>query len=196
MGGYLSDHAPLDDGGFLAYARGMGAPQFARIVEHAEPLTDLTRFRFPSSVRRRYERLRQFPRGLLVFGDAICSFNPVYGQGITVAAMEALALREELRRGTDRLAQRFFRRAARIIDSAWMVVTGTDARILDITEHNTLANRVLGKYLDTLHVAAKTDPQVANAFLRVANLMTEPTTLLTPSMLWRVRRAYRAQLPG
>ncbi|MEP6493320.1 MAG: monooxygenase [bacterium] len=191
MGGYDGDHAPADEAGMLEYARGMGAPQFASVIEQAEPVSDPITYRFPASVRRRYERLRRFPRGLLVFGDAICSFNPVYGQGMTVAVMQSLALRDELAGDANTLAQRFFRRAARIVDTPWTIVIGTDARILDIDKHNGLGNRLLGGYLDNLHTAALSDARVADAFLRVANLMAAPTVLLAPAMLWRVWRGAR-----
>jgi 2-polyprenyl-6-methoxyphenol hydroxylase-like FAD-dependent oxidoreductase len=192
MGGYAGDHAPLDAAGMLAYARELGAPQFAEVLEHAEPISDPITFRYPASVRRRYEHLRRFPRGLLAFGDAICTFNPVYGQGMTVAAMQALALRAALGCGTLGLARRFFRRAARLIDIPWTMVIGNDARILDIARYNGRVNRLLGAYLDRLHVAARTDAAVAVAFLRVANLMASPASLLAPAMLWRVWRASRA----
>jgi len=192
MGGYAGDYAPTDDAGMLEYARGMGAPQFAQVVEHAEPLSEPLTFRYPASMRRRYEKLRHFPAGLLAFGDSICSFNPVYGQGMTVAAMESLALAAALARGRDNLARRFFKRAARIVDIPWTIVIGNDARILGIERPNGRANRMLGAYLDRLHIAATHDPNVAGAFLRVANLMAAPTALLTPAMLWRVWQGSRA----
>jgi hypothetical protein len=98
------------------------------IVAHAEPLGDFVRYRYPANLRRRYERLAEFPKGYLVFGDALCSFNPVYGQGMTVAAQEAMLLRECLDAGATDLAQRFFTRAAAVIDTPWDIAVGNDLR--------------------------------------------------------------------
>src|SRR3712207_9176405 len=81
------------------------------------PLDEPRRFRFPASVRRRYERLARSPRGLLVTGDAVCRFDPGYGPGMTVACLEVLVLRDVLRQGLDRLtlAQAVWRRSRTVV---------------------------------------------------------------------------------
>jgi len=142
---------------------------------------------FPASIRRRYERLRQFPDGLLVVGDALCSFNPVYGQGMSVAALEALALRGCLARGDQPLAQRFYRQAARIIDSPWEIVAG-DLRFPQAEGRRTPARRLANAYLLWLYPAAERDPVLSNAFFRVTGLLERPQSLLRPGIAWRVLR--------
>src|SRR6185436_6497110 len=85
---------PRDHAGFVDFSRTLAGPQLTEILSVAQPIGEPATLRFPSSIRRRYELLRRLPDGLLALGDAIASFNPTFGQGITVAAKQALLLRE------------------------------------------------------------------------------------------------------
>jgi hypothetical protein len=137
-------------------------------------------------VRRRYERLRGFPAGLLVFGDAVCAFNPVYGQGMTVAALEAVALRDHLARGVDAL--RFFREISPLIDVPWDISTGGDLGFPGVEGRRTLKVRIGNAYMSRLHAAATNSSEVTKAFFRVAGLVDPPQALMRPSLVVRVLR--------
>ena len=166
----------------------MTAPEIHQVVTTAEPLSDFQTYRFPASQRRRYEKLARFPQGLLAFGDAICSFNPVYGQGMTVAAQEAAALDECLRSGLDNLAQRFFKAAAAVADVPWDIAVGNDLRHPAVQGPRPAFVRFINWYIGKLHMAAQHDAKLSNAFLSVANLVAPPPVLLKPSVAWRVLR--------
>jgi len=125
VGGYFGDVAPDNAQMFAAYTGSFPTQEIHDIVARAEPLSDFRTYRYPANLRRRYERLARFPNNYLVFGDAICSFNPVYGQGITVAAQEAVLLRDAVRAGTAGLARRFFNAAAAVIDTPWVSRSAT-----------------------------------------------------------------------
>src|SRR5690606_15747079 len=128
----------------------------------------------PSNLRRRYERLRRSPAGYLVFGDALCSFNPIYAQGMAGAALEAKALMACLAQGEARLVERFFRRAAALVDIPWSTAVGNDMRFAETTGPRTAMTRFINWYLGKLHHAAHHDAEVSLAFLRVANLLAPP----------------------
>jgi len=186
LAGYRGERAPLDLDGFLGYAARLTNPDLVEALRGAEPLDDGATHRFPASVRRRYDRLRRFPDGLLVFGDALSSFNPIYGQGMTVAAREALALRRCLRSGPGRLPRRFFRAAAREVDAAWKIVMGSDLRIPAVEGARPLPVRVMNAYIAGLLRCAQGDAGLAEAFLRVAYLVDRPERLLRPGVALRV----------
>ncbi|MEU0588591.1 FAD-dependent monooxygenase [Streptomyces sp. NPDC006132] len=196
--GYGGHHPPTDPAGFLEFAKPVLPSDVFEALCAAEPLDDPVAHRYPASVRRRYERLRRFPEGLLVFGDAICSFNPVYGQGMSVAALQAAALRECLAQGPDRLSYRFFRAAARRIEVAWQMAVGSDLALPQVEGDRPLPVRLTNAWFERLLTAAERDPALTQEFVKVSSLLSPPLILLHPVTVGRVvlgnlRRTPRAR---
>jgi catechol 2,3-dioxygenase-like lactoylglutathione lyase family enzyme/2-polyprenyl-6-methoxyphenol hydroxylase-like FAD-dependent oxidoreductase len=184
--GYDGHHPPTDPEGFLAFVQTVAPPDVLAAIRDAEPLDDIVGYRFPANVRRRYEKLRRFPSGLLVFGDAICSTNPAYALGMSVAALQAAALRDSLAGGDKGLALRFLRAAAKPVNMAWQLTTGADLALPQVTGPRPLPVRVINAYVRRVQKAAVGDPTVAGQFLRVAGLQDPATRLFRPSTAVRV----------
>jgi 2-polyprenyl-6-methoxyphenol hydroxylase-like FAD-dependent oxidoreductase len=195
--GILGDHPPTDPDAFLEFVRSLPVPQIYQTVREAEPINDPVRFRFPASVRRHFEKLTRFPERYLVMGDAVCSFNPVYGQGMSVAAMEAAALRDRLRPGVAPDAAEFFGEISRIIDTPWEISVSGDLDFPGVEGPRPLKLRVGNAYMARLQYAATKDARVTEGFMRVAGLLDPPEALMRPRMLRRVlRHAVRRPAPG
>jgi 2-polyprenyl-6-methoxyphenol hydroxylase-like FAD-dependent oxidoreductase len=194
--GVLGTRPPEDLGGFMAYASTLLADDIHQIVAEAEPAGGPWTMSYPASIRRRYERLRRFPERLVVIGDAVCSFNPTYGQGMSVATTEALVLRDLLDAGMGRIGRRFFRKMRRIVDVPWDQSVGADLRDPQVIGPRTQRWRVLTPYHDRVMKAAHRDPVVSHALTNVLGLVAPPQSLVHPRMVARVLRSDRRRLGG
>jgi 2-polyprenyl-6-methoxyphenol hydroxylase-like FAD-dependent oxidoreductase len=132
LAGRFGDYPPRDEAGFLAFAKAFRTPKLYDLIKDAERIADITTHRFPAAMRRHYEKLSAFPDGFLVLGDAIASFNPVYGQGMTSAALQARALgalleeRAAQNSGLSGLALSFFPRASQVVADPWLLAGYVD----------------------------------------------------------------------
>jgi 2-polyprenyl-6-methoxyphenol hydroxylase-like FAD-dependent oxidoreductase len=170
----------------IAFAEEYTPTPILAAVRSAEPLGEVVRHRMPSSQWRRYDKMRRFPDGLLAVGDAICSFNPIYGQGMTVSALDAVALRGCLRRGGHDLPRRYFRAAAKHISVPWQMGAGSDLAFPEVKGRRRLSMRVSSRFGEWALTACEHDPITFERFFKVSNLVDPPIRLLHPSFLLRV----------
>lgn len=196
LAGLGRDYPPTDEAGFLEFARSIRTPLLYDAISEAEPLTPISGYQRTENCLRHYERLDRWPEGFVVLGDAACAFNPVYGQGMTVAALEAVALGhllEERKYGSSHdlsgLSGRFQQRLATIVGTPWMMATGEDLRWLT-TEgdrpRTDLMTRLLHRYIDQILTTIPGSPTVHGAFVEVAHLMRPPSRLFYPDVALRV----------
>jgi len=183
----MGGHAPPRDlAGMLAFAQEFVPAHLLAAVRGGEPIAPVVHHRMPSSQWRRYDKMRRFPDGLLVCGDAMCSFNPIYGQGMSVAAMDAAALRESLGRGVADLPRRYFRAAAKAIGVAWLIGAGSDLAFPEVDGRRTPSMRVTSRLVDWVLRASESDAVVGGQFVKVTGLVDPPARLLNPLFLCRV----------
>jgi 2-polyprenyl-6-methoxyphenol hydroxylase-like FAD-dependent oxidoreductase len=177
---------PQELDAFIEYSRTIPAPYIYQVVKDAEPTSEPQSMHFPNSTRRRYEKVDRFPESYLIFGDAIASFNPIYGQGMSVAALESEELAAVLEQGSEELGPRFFRRAAKIVDMPWAISVGNDLRMPETVGPRNIGVNFINWYMSKLHKTAHADPIAALAFFRVANLLAPPPSVLHPKIALRV----------
>jgi 2-polyprenyl-6-methoxyphenol hydroxylase-like FAD-dependent oxidoreductase len=195
LAGILGDRPPTDPGGILAFARSLPFPDIYDAIRDVEPLDEPATFHFPESVRRRYERLSRLPDGFLPFGDSLCTLNPVYGQGMTVAALQALVLRRHLQPFGAQPTRRILKDFARLVDAPWKMARGADLALPGVPGRLSWSQRLIGGYIARLHAAAAHDARLAIAFVRVSGLVDQPEALLHPRTALRVLHPLRAPCP-
>jgi 2-polyprenyl-6-methoxyphenol hydroxylase-like FAD-dependent oxidoreductase len=186
MGGYHGDYPPADLSGFLEFARSLCRPEVFEILSRCELLSPISLYRIPSAKRRHFVRMAHFPNGLLPIGDAICSFDPAFGQGMTVAALEAEALMECLARhphADERFRRDYLSRVDAIIDVPWALSCGENFKYPQTTGPRPLSFSLTRMYKD--RVAACEHSAVIHDFYRVISLSASPRILLRPRVVAR-----------
>ena len=184
--GVAGRRLPSDLPGLLRSAAEFLPDRIVDAVRAAELVGDVVVQHYPASVWRRYDKLRRLPHGLLVIGDAVCSLNPVYGQGMSSAALQAKALRRCLAESDDDVGPRYFRAAAKKLAPLWQANRLNDFATAPTTGWRIAPQRLFNWYTDKLAAAAADDIVLAEAFMRMVNLVDPPAKLLTPSMSMRV----------
>ena len=189
LAGVQGERPPVALDELPAYASTLARPDTYEVLRAATPVGAPVAFRFPAYVRHRYDRMRRLPAGLLVAGDATCGFNPVYGQGMSVAAMNAAALAEELGHGAEPDPYRYFQAVAQSLEAPWRLAVGADLALPEVTGPALPASPLTPDYLRRLQLAATEDADIAAALVRVTSLVEPPPTLLRPELVDRVERA-------
>jgi hypothetical protein len=189
--GMVGHEPPRDLAGMLSFAKEYAPDHLLAAVRAGEPIAPVVQHRMPSSQWRRYDKMRRLPDGLLVCGDAICSFNPIYGQGMSVAALDAVALRDCLHGGVTDLPRRYFRAAAKAIGVAWQIGAGSDLAFPEVEGRRTPSMRVSSRLVDWVLSACESDAVVGGQFFKVTALVDPPGRLLNPLFIARVATVNR-----
>ncbi|MEU9354957.1 FAD-dependent monooxygenase [Streptomyces griseoloalbus] len=187
LSGTRGGEPTADPDAFVPFARGLGDPIIGELLQHADPLSDVTTTRSTANRRRYYEKMPTWPDGFVVLGDAIAGYNPVYGHGLTVAAQCALAVRDRLRAqmltapGTARALQAA---AAKPVAAAWDLAVGQDALYPGATDTPpTAAERFLARFVDRAVETGANNPRALAALLDVMSLEKPATRLFSPDMI-------------
>jgi 2-polyprenyl-6-methoxyphenol hydroxylase-like FAD-dependent oxidoreductase len=185
--GLLGDHPTTNQTELYQWIKSLGAKDVYEVLRYADPVDEPVAFRFPTTLRRHYQKLDRFPLGLLVTGDAVTCFNPVYAQGMTVAALCAVTMREHLHSGATPLPLDYFRDLARdAIDQAWEMTNTIDLTFPGVKGDRTRQVRMAQKFLKKTQIAATRDGKVAAAYFKVAALVETPDSLMRPGIMLRI----------
>jgi 2-polyprenyl-6-methoxyphenol hydroxylase-like FAD-dependent oxidoreductase len=187
------DYPPTEEAAFMEFAKSLPSPAIYDAIKDAKPITPIYGYRRLENRRRHYERLSRRPENFIVMGDAACAFNPIYGQGMTTAAIQAEMLSELLKgyspKGLNGFADNFQKRLFRLTKNPWLLSITEDLRYPDVEGAKPdLMTRFSQRYFDLVAMAMAQDNTVAKAFYEAMNMLTPPTAMMRPAILLRVLR--------
>ncbi|MDM9380181.1 FAD-dependent monooxygenase [Chlorogloeopsis sp. ULAP01] len=188
VAGIGRDYPPTDEAGFLEFVRSLRSPILYEAIKNAKPLSPVYGYRRTENLWRHYEQLPRMPEGLVALGDAVCSFNPIYGQGMTTATLGALTLEHCLKeQRLTNLTRCFHKQLARVLETPWMMATSEDFR-WETTEGGKpdIITRLMHRYMDQVILQAVNDPKVYRKFAEVIHMVKPPSVLFAPDILVKV----------
>ncbi|GAA3597118.1 FAD-dependent oxidoreductase [Kribbella ginsengisoli] len=190
VAGYGDDRPTRDLGDFKKRCREDFPPDFGQIADHGELLGDVITYHQADSRRREYHRLKRFPARLIVAGDAVASFNPVYGQGMTSATLHASCLSAYLRSdpALDKPARQYFEQVRLVVDAAWRVSTFADLELPHVDGPYPRGYRLAQWRSGLVARAAALDPGLGLQSARVTTMLDHPSVLSRPQTVLRALR--------
>jgi 2-polyprenyl-6-methoxyphenol hydroxylase-like FAD-dependent oxidoreductase len=208
LGGMAGNAPPTDEEGFLQWAQTLPDPSLYEAIRIAHPLTPIRGFGTPENHLRHFERMQRWPAGFIVTGDAVCAFNPIYGQGMTVSALEAMmlnrCLQEQQCSPRADFEQHFQQQIAETVSDAWLLATNQDLRFPGVRLRGARLNPGLSlqhRYMDLVLFSAIADPEIALAYFNVITLGSTPRELFRLRLVANVlgvasKRAVKQLLGG
>ncbi|WP_166664442.1 NAD(P)/FAD-dependent oxidoreductase [Actinophytocola oryzae] len=185
--GILGDHPPTDQAGLYEWLKSLPARDVYDVLRWADPVDEPVKFKFPTTLRRNYHKLTRFPDNLLVTGDAITCFNPVYAQGMTIAGVCAQTIRQHLHSGAAPDPLDYFRDLAKNgVDAAWDMTNVMDLAYPKVPGNRTFRVRMQNAFLKRVQIAATHDAKVTLAYMKAATMVAGPEVLMNPAMILRV----------
>lgn len=201
VSGTNKDYPPTDETGYLEFTKSLLSPVIYNLIRDAEPLSKIYGYQRTENRWRHYEHFSRWPEQFMVLGDAACAFNPIYGQGMTTGALEAVALGEVLKayvgKNESGMAKTFQERLAKVIETPWLMATGEDLRYPG-TEGGQVKwqDRIVQKYIERYINAMPLYPEIIDPFVQVMNLLQPPTTLFRPGTIVKVISSlFRKNIP-
>lgn len=186
--GYGIEPLPSDHPSFLQYAKNLDQPDLYEAIKTAVPESGIQIYRFPAFRRYHYDKLNQFPAGLLVMGDSFCRIDPVFAQGMSIAAMEAEVLRKMLKtfKTKEKLTKEFHRNISKIIDIPWLIALTEDFRFRHTSGKKPIGLSILQKYVKNVVLACSHNEKIYRQFMKVLHLKAHPVSLFKPAILYGV----------
>lgn len=192
--GIAKEYPPTDNESFLEYARSLRNSAIYDAIKDAKPISKVYSYRRTENCWQHYDKLARLPEGLAIVGDAVCAFNPAYGQGMTIAALGAITLQTCLQKQFSNsqfkvkgLTRNYQKQLAKVLKTPWLVATSDDFR-WETTEGGKpdKITRFMHKYMDRVMLLSVHQPQVYKAFAEVMHMVKQPTALFAPGIIFGV----------
>jgi 2-polyprenyl-6-methoxyphenol hydroxylase-like FAD-dependent oxidoreductase len=182
--GYHGDHAPTDIQGFRAWAKTLLRPDVSDLIDSLELVGQLHKHTFPQQIRRCYARMLRLPERYLIIGDAMCSFDPTFGQGMVVSAVQADLIASRCKPGTS--TTRLQRALARLTSMPFTITANEAHRWAETSGWLPPLSALQRAYFSKVYEASNRDPEIYDALLKVMHFLAPPTSLVRPQLIWRV----------